>query len=129
MPTWAQDWVYIGGAPAIGDYYLNRRSIEKQRDYVTGWVRWEHSDAGINGLGEWARNRGLSYSMVLYGAAKGSRQIRMFQVAFYDKNGRNITTTSAQQLERMGVQWKYCTPGTMEEVVWEALMDAAGIRY
>ena len=129
----ADDWIYIGGNNG-GDFYLNRGSIEKQRDYITGWVRWDLSDAYKSSSEMQRLLRLTGYEpaivMALYGAQKGSRQIRQFQAAMYDKNGNRALTISAQDIEQMGSgQWQYCTPGTMEELIWEALMKAARIRY
>ena len=124
----ADDWVYIGGSNG-DEFYLNRRSIEKQRDYVTGWVRTElgaafRSEPAMRALA-YVYGREPSYHMTLWAAKKGSRQIRLFQTTFYDRNGNPIPFPS----QSGSGEWQYCIPNTVQEAVWEALMDAAGIRY
>ena len=108
-------------------WYLNRRSVEKQRDYVTGWVRIDIGDTSKSKpeMVDMALvyGREPSYLMSLEGAIKGSSQIRTFQTIFYDRNGNPIYSESGSG------EWQYCTPGTMDEFAWEALMKAAWIRY
>ena len=123
----ADDWVYIGGSNSGDEFYLNRRSIEKQRDYVTGWVRTELGAASKSEpamrANAYMYGREPSYWMNLIAAKKGSRQISYFQMTLYDRNGNSIRSQSGSG------EWQYCIPNTMTEAVWEALMDAAGIRY
>ena len=108
-------------------WYLNRRSVEKQRDYVTGWVRVDISTASKSEMQALAYMYGRepSFDMSLYAAKKGSRQIREFQMTVYDRNGNPIPIPS----QSGSGEWEYCIPNTIGEAVWEALMDAAGIRY
>ena len=110
-------------------YYLNRRSIEKQRDYVTGWVRRELSAASKSRSAmraiAYVYGREPSHYMDLVAARKGSRQISTFQSTLYDRNGSSIPFPSQSGYG----EWQYCMPNTMGEAVWEALMDAARIRY
>ena len=122
----ADDWVYICGGNS-GDFYLNWRSIEKQRDYVTGWVREELSAATKSEMQALAYMYGRepSYFMTLYAAKKGSRQISNFQTTLHDRNGIPFPDTSQSDFG----EWEYCIPNTTDEAVWEALMDAARIRY
>ena len=122
FPVWADDdWVTIG-ENSNGIFQLNQRSIEDRGDYIIGWTRHLYSD--------YARSlmSGASYGMTLYGAAKGSKQIRSFQMLMYDKNGNVTSNISERQLKENWLgEWEYCAPGAPSEWIWEAMMKAAGV--
>ena len=134
VPTWAANgWVEIYKSNN-GDYYLRRSSIEDNGSYVIGWVKCVLSDSlksetemqSIQSL----FGHELSYGVVLYGAKKGSRQIRIIQIVCYDENDYSFFSMDEYLMQLFGQgQWEYCVPDSTGEAVWEALMKAAGIRY
>lgn len=119
VPAVAQEWVDICYDNEDSVWYLNLSSVEDHGSYVTGWVRVVLSDAAISR----APTRAMSYIHSLYGAAKGTKQVILSQAVVYDRNGKVIYSDNS-----FG-QWQYCAPNTPIEMVWYALMKAAGVRY
>lgn len=134
LPAAAQDWVELFEDGAGNVWYLNQRSIEDHDSYVMGWVTTVLSDSTKSIIEDLQKiesffNREISYMVILWGAQKESRQVKRFQMAFYDMNDYPIVSITAQQLQQSGRgQWEYCIPDSNSEAVWEALMQAAGYR-
>ena len=98
-------------------------------DYVVAWIKLVTSDDAADALKEimprGMPNVGSSFTiMCFYAANTRFRQIQLLSVALYNKEGMEIVNES----ESFGnYRWKECVPGSVEDAIWEVLMEAAGV--
>ena len=132
VPIWAADEWTLVGKSKNGEYYLRHSSIEDNGNYIIGWVKIIPSETTtpLVQLLESFLDSEISYIAALYGAKKGSRQIRQIQSACYDENDTVVFSMNEYLVQQSGFgEWMHCPPNGEEEMLWEALMKAAGVRY
>lgn len=130
----ADDWAGIGESDDGTVFYLRRPSIEDNGSYVSGWVKGVLSDTAKSDpsvqMLQSLIDSDISSGVILFGAQKGSRQVRIIQIAYYDKNDNMLFSLDESIIKQFGIgDWMHCIPDSDNEMIWEALMKAAGVKY
>lgn len=68
--------------------------------------------------------------VTVIGARKESKQVKIFEASFYDKNGNQTANEVIELVFQLAVlaqsQWQDCPPYTNDEKFYDAFMQIAG---
>lgn len=123
-PTRADDgYVEIGGSKAGEIYSLYLPSLEDRGEYISCWVKITNLTGD---LAKPINKKKPSYKMQLVAVANNTKQYQLLSAVTYDQNGSTLDSFSSQYSP---TNWSYCIPGSVAEVIWNAITDANFYNY